>query len=81
MVVLDNNIATKSKYTITYGTRSGRGLDVEASMVTTVPFCMYMDNFPDEKNGLWGVVERILECKINIDEFRRKYANAKWNYR
>ncbi len=80
-VVLDINICTGEKYDVMYGTRNGRGLDPEAGGVASVSFCRYMDSFPDERNGLWGVVEKILEKKIDIELLKDKYKNTKWEKR
>lgn len=79
-IILDINIATEAKYGLIYGTNNGRGLDAEANMVTTTSFCTYMDNFPREKNGLWGVVEIILDRKFAVKDMRNKYINTKWSH-
>ena len=36
----------------------------------------YMDGFPDEKNGLWGVVQELLGRKVDIPDLREKYKNV-----
>ena len=69
---------TGNRYNFIYGTRNGRGLDAEAKIETTMPFCAYMDNFPDEQNGLWGVVEKVLNRKIDYEKSREKYKTIKW---
>ena len=57
---------------IKYGV-PGRGIEDETLIVNNLPFVEYMDNFPDEKDGLWGVVQELLGTKVNIPELREKY--------
>lgn len=80
-IILDTDVVTGNRYNFVYGTRNGRGLDAEAKKATTMPFCTYMDNFPDEQNGLWGVVEKILNRKIDYEKLREKYKTIKWVYK
>lgn len=80
-IILDDDIVTGNRYNFIYGARNGRGLDTEARIATTMPFCAYMDNFPGEQNGLWGVVEKILNQKIDNEKLHEKYKNTKWLYR
>ena len=42
-----------------------------------LPFNQYMDGFPDEKDGLWGVVREVLSADINITSLREKYKDTK----
>ena len=42
-----------------------------------LPFAVYMDGFPDEKDGLWGVVRELLNQQIDIDALRNKYKDVK----
>jgi len=78
-VLFDVDIYTGKKPFLIYGTDRGRGLDADANLATTVPFCLYMDNFPEHQNGLWGVVEEILGKKLDYQELRNKYSETKWN--
>ena len=79
VIVLDVDIFTKAPSKNIYGTSRGSGLDADASLATSVPFCMYMDNFPDAPNGLWSVVEHLLGHKVDIAALRAKYRSTKWN--
>ena len=55
---------------------------MEARFVASMPFCDYMDNFPDEKQGLWGVLAKIMPNEnVDIDALRKKYANVERVYR
>lgn len=74
-VILDIDLETKEKNTIKYGVK-GNGLDNEASFITECPFDLYMDMFPDNSKGLWGIVEEVLNNKIDIDKFKKKYKNV-----
>ena len=78
VVVFDVDIFTKEPPKTVYRTSRGIGLDVDASLATSIPFCVYMDNFPDAPNGLWSVVEYLLGHKIDIVTLRTKYHNTKW---
>ena len=40
-----------------------------------------MNNFPDERNGLWGVVEKLLERQVDIGMLKDKYKNTQWQFR
>lgn len=75
-IILDIDLETGEKNTIKYGVE-GNGLDNEALFITTCPFDIYMDMFPDNSKGLWGIVEEVLNIKINIDKFKEKYKNVK----
>ena len=35
-----------------------------------------MDRFPDEKDGLWGVVQELLGRKVDIPVLREKYKDV-----
>lgn len=80
-VLFGNDIVTRTSPTLKYGI-SGRGLDMEARLVASMPFCDYMDGFPGEKQGLWGVLAKIIaDNNIDIDALRKKYANVERVYR
>ena len=55
----------------------GRGIEDQAKFVMELPFNQYMDSFPDEKDGLWGVVREVLGTDINIPSLREKYKDTK----
>jgi hypothetical protein len=76
-VVLDIDIDTREKHLLNYGV-SGRGLDAEARRVMAQPFDDYMRNYPNETNGLWGVVNKILPAPTSVATLREKYAEVKW---
>ena len=78
LIVFGVDIFTKEPSNLIYGTSRGTGLDIDANFATTVPFCIYMDNFPDAPNGLWSVVEYLLGHKVDIAAMRIKYSNTKW---
>ena len=78
LIIFGVDIFTKEPSSLIYGTSRGTGLDIEANFATTVPFCVYMDNFPDAPNGLWSVVEYLLGHKVDIAAMRTKYSSTKW---
>lgn len=59
-----------------YGVK-GNGLDWQALAVINSTFNDYMDSFPFNKKGLWGVVEEILQHDIDINILKEKYNNTK----
>ena len=75
-IVFGKNIRSGQKPTLKYGV-PGRGIEGETLLVNSRPFGEYMDNFPDEKNGLWGVVQELLGRKVDIPDLREKYKDVK----
>ena len=74
-ILFGKNIFSESESTIRYGV-PGRGIEGEALIITNVPFVQYMDMFPNEKNGLWDVVQELLGCEIDIPTLRGKYKDV-----
>ena len=72
VIVFDKDILTGAMSVLDYGV-SGRGIEGEALTVMNLPFTMYMDNFRDENDGLWGVVREVMQKDIDIKELRSKY--------
>lgn len=71
-IVFGKNVYTGQEPMIEYGV-AGRGIEEDALIVNNYPFVEYMDNFPDEQNGLWGVVQELLGREVNIPFLREKY--------
>ena len=78
-IVFDRDIRTGKASNLTYGVYKS-GLDSEAKMIMNIPFCVYMDNFPDEKSGLWGVLKKIYPGQVDIDSIRENYSNVERRY-
>lgn len=78
-IVFDKDIRTGSMYEVEYGIKKS-GLDAQARFVMQAPFSEYMDNFPDEQNGLWGVLKIVYPEKINIEDIKVKYSNVEREY-
>lgn len=78
VVVADIDTTNMQKMKTEYGISDGMGLDNLANMITIVKFTEYMDNFPYEPDGLWGVVRKILPDKypFNKETAKLKYANV-----
>ena len=74
-IVFGKNIRSGKEPVIKYGV-PGRGIEGETLVVNSLPFIDYMDGFPDEKNGLWGVVQELLGRKVDILDLREKYKNV-----
>ena len=74
-IVFGKNIRSGKEPVIKYGV-PGHGIEGETLVVNSLPFIDYMDGFPDEKNGLWGVVQELLGRKVDILDLREKYKNV-----
>lgn len=78
-IVFDRDIRTGQLSALTYGVYKS-GLDSDANMIMSILFGMYMDNFPDEKNGLWGVLKKVYPGEVDIDSIRKNYSNTERRY-
>ena len=76
VIVLGKNVKTGAYPVMDYGV-PGRGIEDQAKFVMELPFVQYMDSFPDEKDGLWGVVREVLDADIDIPFLREKYKDTK----
>lgn len=76
VIVFGKDIKTGLPPILDYGV-PGRGIEDQAKFVMELPFNQYMDSFPDEKDGLWGVVREVLGTDINIPSLREKYKDTK----
>lgn len=72
VIILGKDIKTGLPPILDYGV-PGRGIEDQAKFVMGLPFNQYMDSFPDEKGGLWGVVREVLSTDVNILLNREKY--------
>ena len=78
-VIFDIDTFTGDHYEMKYGTLYS-GLDAIASYILSVSFSDYMDSYPDEKNGLWKIVEIIIDKKVDVPSLRNKYRHVQWKY-
>lgn len=78
-IIFDNDIRTGCEYKVTYGVKKS-GLDAHAMFLMQMPFSEYMDNFPDEQGGLWGVLKLVYPGKISIEDIKEKYSDVKREY-
>lgn len=76
VIILGKDIKTGLPPILDYGV-PGRGIEDQAKFVMGLPFTQYMDSFPDEKGGLWGVVREVLSTDVNIPSLREKYKDTK----
>ena len=75
-IIFGKDIKTGLPPILDYGV-PGRGIEDQAKFVMELPFNQYMDSFPEEKDGLWGVVREVLSTDINIPSLREKYKDTK----
>lgn len=71
-IFFGKNVRSGLKPMLEYGV-PGRGIEGETLLVMNTPFPEYMDKYPDEENGLWGVVQVLLGHTIDIPTLRKKY--------
>ena len=76
VIVFGKDIKTGLPPVLDYGV-PGRGIEDQAKYVMELPFVQYMDSFPDEKDGLWGVVQELLNENIDIPSLRERYKDTK----
>ena len=74
-IILGIDSETKQQTTIKYGVQ-GIGFDEQTKLLLQMPFNEYMDNFPWNDRGLWGVIEEVTNKTIDIKEFRKKYKDT-----
>ena len=74
-IVFGKNIRSGKESGIKYGV-FGRGIEGDALDFNSLPFIDYMDGFQGEKNGLWGVVQELLERNVDIPDLREKYKDV-----
>lgn len=79
-IVLGNNIRFGTSPNLEYGV-TYLGLNGEALQVYKMPFVEYMDKYPYEKNGLWTVVQRVLDNDVEIKALRDKYKDTERTYK
>ena len=76
VIVFGKDIKTGLPPVLDYGV-PGRGIEDQAKYVMELPFVQYMDSFPGEKDGLWGVVRELLNENIDIPSLRERYKDTK----
>lgn len=78
-VVSGVDVISRGKPSIDYGITTGLRFDWNTSTVIKVPFNEYMSEFPDEKDGLWTVIENALPSSRNFDiaAMKEKYKDVK----
>ncbi len=74
-ILFGKNIRNGMEPVIEYGV-PGRGIEGESLIVINLPFTDYMNAFPDEQDGLWGVVRELLDTEIDIKNLRNKYKDV-----
>lgn len=78
-VILDTDIDTGMKSPVMYGIK-GSGLDRDALVASETPFAEYMDMYPGEKNGLWGILEHVYPDAIDVNSIKEKYTQVNREY-
>lgn len=78
-IILVTRDQLKQKGIAEYGILKN-GLNFTAKQIFNQPFSEYMDKFPGEQDGLWSVVNKVLDTKENITTLRKKYSNIKREY-
>ncbi len=76
-VIFDKEIVVNEQHHIGYGYK-GRGLDWQVKAIANMPLSEYMPAFPDEKDGLFGVVNIVLGRKGSTKRLKEKYNVNPW---
>lgn len=74
-IIFGREVGAGAPSPLAYGV-SQQGLDEEATYVLRTPFVVYMDEWPNGKDGLWSVVQDLLPHKTDIAALRIKYADV-----
>lgn len=74
-IIFDINIGTNQKHEMIYGVKEGK-LDDQANRVFNTPFVTYMDIFPGDENGLWGILKKVFPKEISIENIKSKYTDV-----
>lgn len=77
-VICDIDILTSQNSPIKYGINTGLPLSEETRFILDCPFSDYMTSFPNEVNGLWTVLRKILPkyYSFHIAKLYEKYLNV-----
>lgn len=78
-IIFDLDSYDGSRYSADYGCYY-RGLDTIGSRIMEQGIVNYMNAYPNSENGLWDIVQKVMNCNININELKRKYHDSSWNY-
>jgi hypothetical protein len=74
-VVFDEDVITLRKTNLQYGINTHLPLSADTNNVINLPFCDYMDYFPNETEGLWTVLKNIMPPSyvFNLYDLKEKY--------
>lgn len=75
IIIFDQDIDTGLSSSLSYGV-PGRGIEDDAKTVSTMPFTVFMNSYPDEEKGLWSIVEKILETTVDVSKMEQKYRDV-----
>lgn len=78
-IILDKDIYSLNIYSLNYGV-DGNGLDMHAKIFEQMNFIEYMDFYPNDEKGLWGILEKVYPKEINIENIKYKYNNVDKKY-
>ena len=78
-IVAGIDVISKRMPYIVYGVNTGLEFDSATNIVIDMPFSEYMTSYPEERNGLWTVVEKVLPSSRNLDitAMKEKYKDVK----
>lgn len=78
-IVAGIDVISKRIPCIVYGVNTGLEFDSATNIVIDMPFSEYMTSYPEERNGLWTVVEKVLPSSRNLDitAMKEKYKDVK----
>ncbi len=80
-VFLSIDLVSESKTDFEYGCNSSGGIDPTAGAISKMTIGMYMDDFPDHPQGLWGIAKRLAKIqslRFNVAKVKNKYGESNW---
>lgn len=73
-IILNKNIATGGASDLDYGIESPYGLDEDTKWIISLSLTEFMDKYPEDKNGLWSIVNKVSPLTYDINALRAKYS-------
>ena len=78
------DVATRMPTKLKYGVSTGLADDESTIQVKRMGFSTYMDNFPNHRDGLWGIAAIIgnkLGITTDVAALKTRYAQTQWIFK
>lgn len=83
-VLLGRDLSSGEKSELRYGSDMGSGLDPMARQIAQMPIGEYMQAFPDNQDGLWGIAKQLAKrqnLKFSTPAVKKRWGLANWEIR